>query len=186
MFKTLKSSMKKLVLMLMTIVLTMSASLQMYVMAVDVGTNPTPKIDIAVNVPSDYPGTFLDYKQELTQKLIDQGLSESDFRITSTAVSIDTTSITAGLCTITTTAMIRIMLVCRKIRGLCSRTAMQARLLWAALPEPISWTISIRLPISLQMALVFSLTDILVFIRARAERPIWLSRDTAPRPMPII
>lgn len=60
--------------------------------AVDVGANPTPKIDIAVNVPSDYPGTFLDYKQELTQKLKDQGLDPSLFRITSTAVSIDTTS----------------------------------------------------------------------------------------------
>ena len=60
--------------------------------AVDVGANPTPKIDIAVNVPADYPGTFLDYKQELTQKLKDQGLDPSLFRITSTAVSIDTTS----------------------------------------------------------------------------------------------
>ena len=37
--------------------------------AVNVGTNPTPVIDIAVNVPSDYPGTFLDFKQELTQKV---------------------------------------------------------------------------------------------------------------------
>lgn len=60
--------------------------------AINVGTNPTPKIDIAVNVPSDYPGTFLDFKQELTQKLIDQGLNPSDFRITNTAVSIDTSS----------------------------------------------------------------------------------------------
>lgn len=58
---------------------------------------PTPKIDIAVNVPADYPGTFRDYKQELTQKLIDQGLKESDFRITSTAVSIDTTSMNGWL-----------------------------------------------------------------------------------------
>lgn len=60
--------------------------------AINVGTNPTPKIDIAVNVPADYPGTFLDFKQELTQKLIDQGLDPSDFRITNTAVSIDTSS----------------------------------------------------------------------------------------------
>lgn len=37
--------------------------------AVDVGANPTPKVDIAVSVPSDYPGTFLDFKEELTQKL---------------------------------------------------------------------------------------------------------------------
>lgn len=60
--------------------------------AVDVGNNPTPVIDIAVNVPSDYPGTFLDFKKELTQKLVDQGMDPSTFRITSTAVSIDTTS----------------------------------------------------------------------------------------------
>lgn len=40
---------------------------------------PTPKIDIVVNVPADYPGTFLDYKQELTQKLIDQGLKRIGF-----------------------------------------------------------------------------------------------------------
>lgn len=32
---------------------------------------PPPKVDIAVTVPADYPGTFLDFKQELTQKLID-------------------------------------------------------------------------------------------------------------------
>ena len=59
---------------------------------VDIGTNPTPKIDIAVNVPTDYPGTFLDFKQELTQKLVDEGMDPSTFRITNTAVSIDTTS----------------------------------------------------------------------------------------------
>ncbi|MCI8633627.1 MAG: InlB B-repeat-containing protein, partial [Lachnospiraceae bacterium] len=58
---------------------------------IDVGANPTPKVDIAVNVPSDYPGTFLEFKQELTEKLIEQGMSASDFRITTTAVSIDTT-----------------------------------------------------------------------------------------------
>ena len=40
--------------------------------AVNVGSNPTPAIDIAVNVPSDYPGTFLEFKQELTEKLIDE------------------------------------------------------------------------------------------------------------------
>ena len=58
---------------------------------IDVGANPTPKVDIAVNVPADYPGTFLDFKQELTEKLIAQGMSPSDFRITTTAVTIDTT-----------------------------------------------------------------------------------------------
>lgn len=61
--------------------------------AVDVGANPTPKVDIAVSVPSDYPGTFLDFKEELTQKLIDQGMDPSAFRITNTAVSIDTSNL---------------------------------------------------------------------------------------------
>ncbi|MCI8469039.1 MAG: hypothetical protein HFJ75_06080 [Eggerthellaceae bacterium] len=59
--------------------------------ALDVGANPTPKVDIAVAVPSDYPGTFLDFKAELTEKLIAQGMSPSDFRITDTATKIDTT-----------------------------------------------------------------------------------------------
>ena len=58
--------------------------------AVDVGANPTPKVDIAVSVPSDYPGTFLDFKEELTQKLLDEGMAPGSFRITDTAVSIDT------------------------------------------------------------------------------------------------
>lgn len=61
--------------------------------AIDVGANPTPKVDIAVTVPADYPGTFLDFKQELTQKLIDQGMDPSAFRITNTDVSIDTTDL---------------------------------------------------------------------------------------------
>ena len=66
-------------------------SLPVQAAGIDVGANPTPKIDIAVNVPSDYPGTFLEFKQELMEKLIEQGLNPSDFRITTTAVSIDTT-----------------------------------------------------------------------------------------------
>lgn len=61
--------------------------------AVDVGANPTPKVDIAVSVPSDYPGTFLDFKEELTQKLIDEGMEPGSFRITDTAVSIDTSDL---------------------------------------------------------------------------------------------
>ncbi len=61
--------------------------------AVNVGANPAPKVDIAVNVPADYPGTFLDFKQELTQKLIDQGMDPSSFRITDTAAKIDTTNL---------------------------------------------------------------------------------------------
>ncbi len=44
---------------------------QAYAADVNIGTNPTPKVDIAVSLPSDYPGTFLEFKQELTQKLID-------------------------------------------------------------------------------------------------------------------
>lgn len=42
-------------------------------------------------VPADYPGTFLDFKAELTEKLIAQGMDPSDFRITNTATKIDTT-----------------------------------------------------------------------------------------------
>ncbi len=42
-------------------------------------------------VPADYPGTFLDFKAELTEKLIAQGMNPSDFRITDTATKIDTT-----------------------------------------------------------------------------------------------
>ena len=61
--------------------------------SIDVGANPTPKVDIAVNVPSDYPGTFLDFKQELTQKLIAQGMPAGSFRITDTAAKIDTTNL---------------------------------------------------------------------------------------------
>ena len=59
--------------------------------ALDVGANPEPKVDIAVAVPADYPGTFLDFKAELTEKLIALGMSPSDFRITDTATKIDTT-----------------------------------------------------------------------------------------------
>lgn len=62
-----------------------------YGAGIDVGANPTPKVDIAVNVPADYPGTFLEFKEELTQKLIDQGMDPGSFRITTTAVTIDTT-----------------------------------------------------------------------------------------------
>ena len=62
-----------------------------YGAGIDVGANPTPKVDIAVNVPADYPGTFLEFKEELTQKLIDRGMDPGSFRITTTAVTIDTT-----------------------------------------------------------------------------------------------
>ena len=46
-----------------------------------------------MNVPEDYPGTFLDFKQELTEKLISQGMDPSTFRITTTAAKIDTTNL---------------------------------------------------------------------------------------------
>ena len=54
-------------------------------------------MDIAVNVPADYPGTFLEFKEELTQKLIDQGMDPGSFRITTTAVTIDTTDLNGWL-----------------------------------------------------------------------------------------
>ncbi|MGN0518348.1 MAG: InlB B-repeat-containing protein [Acutalibacteraceae bacterium] len=54
-------------------------------------SNPEPVIDIVVNVPSDYEGTFLDFKDELTAKLVAQGMDPSTFRIVSGAIKIDTT-----------------------------------------------------------------------------------------------
>ncbi|MEE1420333.1 MAG: InlB B-repeat-containing protein, partial [Eggerthellaceae bacterium] len=60
--------------------------------AVDVGANPTPKVDIAVSLPSDYSGTFLEFKQELTEKLISEGMEPGSFRITDTAAKIDTSN----------------------------------------------------------------------------------------------
>lgn len=59
--------------------------------SVDVGANPAPRVDIAVNIPADYPGTFAEFKEELAAKLIEQGMPASDFRITTTQVAIDTT-----------------------------------------------------------------------------------------------
>lgn len=43
---------------------------------VDIGANPTPIVDIVINVSDDYPGTFLDFKAELTEKLIAQGRNQ--------------------------------------------------------------------------------------------------------------
>ncbi len=59
--------------------------------AIDIGANPAPKVDIAVALPNDYPGTFLDFRAELTEKLIAQGMDPADFRITDTATKIDAT-----------------------------------------------------------------------------------------------
>ncbi len=54
-------------------------------------SNPDPVIDIMVNVPADYPGTFQDFKSDLEQQLIEQGLEPGTFRIISSAMKIDTT-----------------------------------------------------------------------------------------------
>ncbi len=54
-------------------------------------SNPKAVIDIVVNVPADYPGTFLDFKDELTANLIAKGMDPTLFRIISSAVKIDTT-----------------------------------------------------------------------------------------------
>ncbi|MDE5995314.1 MAG: InlB B-repeat-containing protein, partial [Eubacterium sp.] len=59
----------------------------------DYGKNPDPDVDIAVSVPAGYPGTFEDFKAELTAALIAQGMDASSFRITDTAVKIDTTNL---------------------------------------------------------------------------------------------
>lgn len=61
--------------------------------SIDYGKNPTPEVDIAVSIPADYPGTFDDFKAELTAALIAQGMDPSSFRITDTAVKIDTTNL---------------------------------------------------------------------------------------------
>lgn len=92
--KTVKKGISLLLCFVIVLAYTVGFSNPLIVNAAsDVGANPTPAIDIAVNVPSDYPGTFLDFKQELTQKLIAQGLSPGSFRITDTKVSIDTTDL---------------------------------------------------------------------------------------------
>lgn len=85
---------KKSIISLVTCCLTLSFFNMSYARAaVDIGANPIPKVDIAVNVPDDYPGTFLDFKAELTEKLIAQGMTPGSFRITNTAMSIDTTNL---------------------------------------------------------------------------------------------
>ena len=62
-------------------------------LSVNVGNNPSPKVDIAVSVPSDYDGDFESFREALTQSLIDKGMDPSSFRITDTAVKIDTTNL---------------------------------------------------------------------------------------------
>lgn len=61
------------------------------VYADDVMSNPDPDIDIVVSMPKDYPGTFLDFKAELEEKLIAEGLDPDVFRIVDSTVKIDTT-----------------------------------------------------------------------------------------------
>lgn len=60
---------------------------------VNVGDNPSPKVDIAVSVPSDYDGDFESFREALTQALVEKGMDPSTFRITDTAVKIDTTNL---------------------------------------------------------------------------------------------
>ncbi|MCI8589966.1 MAG: hypothetical protein HFE77_04570, partial [Clostridiales bacterium] len=62
-------------------------------LSIDLGSNPTPDVDIAVSVPADYAGDFDSFKEELTQSLIAMGMDPSSFRITDTAVKIDTTNL---------------------------------------------------------------------------------------------
>ena len=47
--------------------------------SIDLGSNPTPDIDIAVSVPADYDGDFESFREELTQSLIAKGLDPSTF-----------------------------------------------------------------------------------------------------------
>ena len=65
----------------------------MAVTMTDYGKNPDPDVDIAVSVPADYPGTFDDFKAELSAALVAQGMDPTSFRITDTAVKIDTTNL---------------------------------------------------------------------------------------------
>ncbi len=62
-------------------------------LSINIGKNPTPKVDIAVSVPADFNGTFEEFKEQLTQALIAAGMNAEDFRITDTAVKIDTTNL---------------------------------------------------------------------------------------------
>ena len=71
--------------------------------AISVGVNPTPAIDIAVNIPDNYPGDFEMFREEMTEKLakqlVAQGVAKTVeeaqtlFRITNTAAVIDTTNL---------------------------------------------------------------------------------------------
>ncbi len=100
MLKTAKKKGQKVLSVLLSLVMSLGVLLtpsvffpEVSAAHVDIGANPTPVVDIAVNVPSDYPGTFLDFKEELTQKLLEAGMEPGSFRITDTAAKIDTTDL---------------------------------------------------------------------------------------------
>ena len=61
--------------------------------SIDIGSNPTPDVDIAVSVPADYAGDFDSFKAELSAALEALGMDPSAFRVTDTAVKIDTTNL---------------------------------------------------------------------------------------------
>ena len=77
--------------------------------AISVGVNPTPSIDIAVNIPDDYPGDFEMFREEMTDALAralckelygtdkpteaQLAQAQSLFRITNTEAILDTTSL---------------------------------------------------------------------------------------------
>jgi uncharacterized repeat protein (TIGR02543 family) len=63
--------------------------------AVDIGANPEPDVDIVVGMPNDYPGTFLDFSEEMTAALEEQGMDPDTFRITDPSVEIDTTDLSS-------------------------------------------------------------------------------------------
>ena len=94
--------------------------------AVDVGANPTPKVDIAVALPSDYQGTFLEFKQELTQKLIAQGMDPGSFRITDTAAKIDTSNTEGWLVYNHNTGSVNIANYFNKDQGKLTNTTCQS------------------------------------------------------------
>ena len=61
--------------------------------SIDIGSNPTPDVDIAVSVPADYAGDFDSFREELSAALEALGMDPSTFRVTDTAVKIDTTNL---------------------------------------------------------------------------------------------
>ncbi|MDE6386014.1 MAG: hypothetical protein K2L36_07735, partial [Eubacterium sp.] len=69
------------------------SALNAFGVSIDIGSNPTPDVDIAVSVPADYAGDFDSFKAELSAALEALGMDPSTFRVTDTAVKIDTTNL---------------------------------------------------------------------------------------------